>query len=38
MKVLITGGTGRVGTAVTERFVANGYDVRVIGFEPEHSI
>ena len=35
MHVLITGGTGRVGRAVTERFVRHGWDVRVIGIEPE---
>jgi len=31
MKVLITGGTGSVGRAATERLVKNGWDVRVIG-------
>jgi len=34
MRVLITGGTGRVGTPITEKFVANGWEVRVIGAEP----
>ena len=34
MRVLITGGTGRVGTPITEKFVHNGWDVRVIGIEP----
>ncbi|KKL65125.1 hypothetical protein LCGC14_2158120 [marine sediment metagenome] len=31
MKVLITGGTGSVGKAVTERLVRNGWDVLVVG-------
>lgn len=31
MRVLITGGTGSVGRAATERLVNNGWDVRVIG-------
>lgn len=31
MKVLLTGGTGAVGKAVTKRLVAKGYSVRVIG-------
>lgn len=38
MKVLITGGTGRVGTPVSEKFVENGWDVNVIGAEPDSSI
>lgn len=31
MRVLITGGTGAVGKATVERFVNNGWDVRVVG-------
>lgn len=38
MKVLITGGTGRVGSAATKRLVAKGWDVNVIGAEPESTI
>ena len=38
MKILITGGAGRVGTPVTEKFVANGWDVKVIGVDPEAAI
>ncbi len=34
MRVLITGGAGRVGSPVSERFVAKGWDVRVIGVDP----
>ncbi len=37
MHVLVTGGTGLVGKAVIERLVAHGWDVRVIGLEPEFS-
>ena len=33
MRVLITGGTGLVGTPISERFVRLGWDVRVIGAE-----
>ena len=33
MRVLVTGGAGRVGRATTERLVKNGWDVRVIGLE-----
>ena len=33
MQVLITGGAGHVGTPITERFVARGWDVRVIGVD-----
>lgn len=33
MKVLITGGTGSVGSAVTARLIERGWDVRVIGVE-----
>lgn len=35
MRILITGGTGLVGAPVSERFVRLGWDVRVIGAEPE---
>ncbi len=35
MRVLVTGGTGVVGKALVERLVRNGWDVRVIGVEPE---
>lgn len=35
MRVLVTGGTGLVGKATIERLVAHGWDVRVIGIEPE---
>lgn len=38
MRVLITGGTGRVGRPITEKFVSNGWDVRVIGAEPEFDV
>jgi NAD(P)-dependent dehydrogenase (short-subunit alcohol dehydrogenase family) len=38
MRVLITGGTGRVGKSVTERFVRQGWEVRVIGLEPEFEL
>ena len=31
MRVLITGGTGSVGQAATERLVRDGWDVRVVG-------
>ena len=34
MRVLITGGAGLVGRPITEKFVGNGWDVRVIGIEP----
>jgi len=34
-RVLITGGAGRVGGAVTARFVENGWDVRVLGIVPD---
>ena len=35
MRVLITGGTGLIGKVTTERLVEKGWDVRVIGIEPE---
>ena len=38
MRVLITGGTGRVGRPITEKFVSNGWDVRVIGAEPDFDV
>ncbi|MCY4071739.1 MAG: NAD(P)-dependent oxidoreductase [Chloroflexi bacterium] len=34
MRVLITGGAGHVGTPITKRFVARGWDVKVIGVDP----
>ncbi|MCY4540303.1 MAG: NAD(P)-dependent oxidoreductase [Chloroflexi bacterium] len=34
MRVLITGGAGHVGTPISERFAARGWDVRVIGVDP----
>lgn len=37
MRVLVTGGTGLVGKAVIARLAAHGWDVRVIGLEPEFS-
>ncbi|HVU15011.1 MAG TPA: NAD(P)-dependent oxidoreductase [Phototrophicaceae bacterium] len=38
MRVLVTGGTGIVGKALVERLVRNGWDVRVIGVEPDTQI
>lgn len=38
MRVLVTGGTGRVGKAVTARLVEHGWDVRVIGIERDVQI
>lgn len=35
MQVLITGGAGHVGTPISERFVSMGWDVRVVGIEPD---
>ena len=35
MRVLITGGTGLVGTPISKRFVDLGWDARVIGLEAE---
>ena len=35
MRVLITGGAGLVGRPISQRFLANGWDVRVIGIEPD---
>jgi len=35
MRVLITGGAGRVGTPICERFVRKGWDVRVIDLAPD---
>ena len=34
MRVLITGGAGHVGSPISERFVARGWDVQVIGVDP----
>ena len=38
MKILITGGTGRVGSAVTEHLLAKGYDVLVIDNKAESTV
>ena len=38
MRILITGGTGLVGTPISERFVSLGWDVRVIGAEAEFAL
>lgn len=38
MKILITGGTGLVGTAVTARLIDRGWDVRVIGLDSAYEI
>ncbi len=38
MRVLITGGTGIVGKETTARMIAKGWDVRVIGIEPDVQI
>ena len=35
MRVLITGGAGHVGTPICERFVRNGWDVRLIDLAPD---
>lgn len=35
MKILITGGSGNVGKAATRRLVNRGWDVRVLGIEPQ---
>jgi len=35
MRVLITGGNGLVGRPISEKFVRNGWEVRVIGIEPD---
>ena len=35
MRVLVTGGTGLVGTPISQRFISLGWDVRIIGAEPE---
>ena len=35
MRILITGGAGLVGTPICRRFVSIGWDVRVIGLEPD---
>ena len=38
MRVLITGGAGLVGSPISTKFVENGWDVRVIGIEPDCDI
>ena len=38
MKILITGGTGRVGSAVTEHLIKKNYDVLVIDNKPESTV
>jgi len=35
MRILMTGGTGRVGQAAVERLVAGGHEVRAVGRRPE---
>ena len=38
MKILVTGGTGRVGRCAVDRLVRNGHEVRVIGRQKEMAI
>jgi UDP-glucose 4-epimerase len=38
MRVLVTGGVGHVGTPICQKFVGNGWDVRVIDLAPECAI
>lgn len=38
MRVLITGGAGLVGTPISRRFVQLGWDVRVIGIDPDSDL
>ena len=38
MRILITGGAGLVGAPISRRFVELGWDVRVIGIDPDCSI
>ena len=35
MRVLVTGGAGLVGTPISQRFVSLGWDVRVVGIDPD---
>lgn len=35
MRILITGGAGLVGRPICQRFVSNGWDVRILGIEPD---
>ena len=35
MRLLITGGAGHVGSPISRKFAANGWDVRVIGIDPD---
>ncbi len=35
MRLLITGGAGHVGSPISLKFAANGWDVRVIGIDPD---
>jgi len=37
MKILITGGTGKVGQAVVQRFVEQGRDIHILGLEDDFS-
>ncbi len=38
MRVLITGGTGLVGTPISQKFARNGWNVRVIGLETDFAL
>ena len=38
MKVLVTGGIGNVGTAVLDRLINNGWDVRVVDRKLDHEV
>ncbi len=38
MNILITGGIGRVGTAISKRLIKNGYGVRVLSLEENSSL
>ncbi len=38
MRVLITGGTGHIGKATTERLLQNGWDVRILDIAPKTEI
>jgi len=38
MRILITGGAGKVGCPVTDRLIRSGWDVRVIDIQPDVEI